>query len=153
MFDIVVQTAASLGVEAEPSNFISEFDGIIRYDRDGERFSPVGKIHAYRINAARAADHGESLFEVCDAHSHELHVLHTLLYEPGEYCFKEPLARHFDAIHCDTLLLDYVVLSPKWRGLKLGLLAVRKLVDMLGSGCGLVVTDIAPLASDAHRTL
>ena len=43
----------------------------------------------------------------------------------------------FNAVEWDLLVLDYVVLVPKWRGLKIGLLAVRKMVDLLGGGCGL----------------
>jgi hypothetical protein len=53
----------------------------------------------------------------------------------------------------DLLVLDYVVSNPRWRGLKLGLLAVRKMVDLSGGGCGLVVSHIAPLRRDAHRML
>jgi hypothetical protein len=45
------------------------------------------------------------------------------------------------------------VLHPRWRGLKLGLLAVRKLVDLVGGGCGLAVCNIAPLRRDAHAEL
>jgi hypothetical protein len=91
------------------------------------------------------------LFDICDAHSQELHILHTLLYEPDDYGFKKELVRKFDAIESDFLVLDYVVLSPKWRKLKLGLLAVRKLVDLIGDGCGLAVSLIAPLRADAHK--
>jgi hypothetical protein len=47
------------------------------------------------------------------------------------------------------LVLDYVVLHPRWRGLRLGLLAVRKLIDLVAGGCGLVVAHIAPLRHDA----
>lgn len=54
---------------------------------------------------------------------------------------------------CDLLVLDYIVLHPRWRGLKLGLLAARKMVDLLGGGCGLVVSHIASLRPDAHEML
>jgi hypothetical protein len=37
----------------------------------------------------------------------------------------------------DCLVFDYIVLHPRWRGLKLGLLAALNLIDLLGSGCGL----------------
>src|SRR5262249_47606403 len=47
----------------------------------------------------------------------------------------------------------YVVLHPRWRGLKLGLLALRKAVDYMGGGCGLAVCDVAPLDPDAHDDL
>jgi hypothetical protein len=45
----------------------------------------------------------------------------------------------------DCLVLDYVVLHPRWRGLRLGLLAARKMVDLLGGGCGLTVAEVLPL--------
>ena len=50
-------------------------------------------------------------------------------------------------------MIDYVLLHPRWRGLRLGLLTVRKMVDMLGGGCGLTVSEIAPLNSDAYDLL
>jgi hypothetical protein len=149
-FDIVLQTGASLHSSCEPSDFISDYTGIIRYERDsdGKAFK-VGKLRAYRINAALASEHGQSLFEVCDDHSHEMHFCHTLLYEANGYCFKEPLFERFEAIEMDCLVIDYVLLNPKWRGLKIGLLAVRKMIDLIGGGCGLTVCHIAPLNPDA----
>ncbi len=59
----------------------------------------------------------------------------------------------FDAAEPDLLVLDYVVLDPKWRKLKLGLLAVRRLVDMIGGGCGLAVNLIGSLRRDAAKLL
>jgi hypothetical protein len=53
----------------------------------------------------------------------------------------------------DLLVLDYIVLSPKWRKLKVGLLAVRKLVDLVGGGCGLAVSLIAPLRRSSAKLL
>jgi hypothetical protein len=76
-----------------------------------------------------------------------------LLYDPEEGHFKEALTNRFHAMESDCLVLDYVLLHPKWRGLRLGLLAARKLVDLLGGGCGLVVSHIAPLRHDAHDML
>jgi GNAT superfamily N-acetyltransferase len=111
----------------------------------------VGKARALRVHAALAAEAGEPLFDVCDAHSQELHNLHTLLYEPDGYSFREGLVRRYDADDWDLLVLDYVVLDPKWRGLKVGLLAVRRMVDVLGGGCGLAVSCIAPVRRKAHK--
>ena len=37
--------------------------------------------------------------------------------------------------------------------LKLGLLAVRRLIDLVGGGCGLVVADIRPLNPSSHGDL
>jgi hypothetical protein len=152
-FDIVLQTTASLHADGEPDGLISEFTGYVRAEGEDDVLRRVGKVHAWRINAELAAASGEPLFDVCDAHSHEMHVVHTLLYEPDEYHFRDEITDRFGDAGWDCLVLDYVVLHPRWRGLKLGLLAVRKMVDLLGGGCGLAVCNVAPLRHDAHALL
>jgi len=149
-FDLLLRTAGSLHPDGEPDDFITEFTGIIRCEDDTGRVRRVGKAHAYRIESTLAARHGEPLFDVCDAHSQQLHEVHSLLYESGGYGFKEFFIDRFDAMEWDCLVLDYVVLHPKWRGLKLGLLAARKMVDLLGGGCGLTVADVLPLDPDVR---
>jgi hypothetical protein len=80
-------------------------------------------------------------------------VLHTLLYEPDAHGFKEALIDRLHAMETDCLVIDYVVPNPKWRGLKIGLLAMRKMIDLVGSGCGLTVCRPAPLNPDARELL
>ena len=107
-------------------------------DETGE-VKKVGGVHALRVHAGLARD----------AYSGELQHLHTLLYDPDGYAFQEPLSRMFDAIETNLLVLDVVGIAPKWRKSKLGLLAVRRLLDLVGGGCGLAVSFIAPLRHDA----
>jgi hypothetical protein len=149
-FDIVLTTRGSIHPDGEPDDFISEHTGRIRCTRD-DKVATVGKVKAYRIHADLARQSGESIFEVCDAHSQELHEVYGALYDPTEDDLKESVRERFDAVSSDVLVLDYVLLSPRWRGLKLGLLAARKLVDLLGGGCDLVVSHIAPLNADANE--
>src|SRR5262245_17266228 len=132
-FDVLVHTQTSLHPYLEPSDFITEYTGTVRYqrDRDGRLFR-IGKVHAYRVQAALAAEHGESVFDVCDAHSQELHDVYAAVFDPKQDAFCDEVAAQFHVVEMDLLVLDYVVLHPRWRGLKLGLLAVRKLVDLLG---------------------
>jgi hypothetical protein len=153
-FDILLRTRTSLHADGEPTDFISAYSGIITCtDDETGKVTKVGRVAALKVHAGLALDAGESLFDVCDAHSHELHSIHTILYQSDGYGFRKKWVRKFDAMESDFLLLDYVVLSPKWRKLKLGLLAVRKLVDLIGGGCGLAVSLIAPLRADAHKIL
>ena len=100
------------------------------------KVSKVGRIRALRIHAGLALDAGKSLFEVCDAHSHELHHLYSLLYDHQDG-LKEELVDRFDSAESDVLVLDYIILNPKWRRLKLGL----------------AVSLIAPLLPRAHKLL
>ena len=149
-FDLVLWTRGSLHPAGEPGDFVTEYTGVIRCEDDAGTVRRVGKVHACRIEAALAARYGESLFDVCDAHGQEMHEAHSLLYEPGGYGFKECLVAAFDAVGWDCLVLDYVILRPRWRGLRLGLLAARKMVDLLGGGCGLTVAEVLPLEPDAQ---
>src|SRR5437660_7870279 len=144
-FDIVLHTSGSLHPHGEPDDFISEYSGLIRCirDRDGKVFR-VGKAKAYRIHADLTHQSCESVFDVCDAHSQELHEVYAAVFDPTTSDFKDAVRRQFDGFDSDVLVIDYVLLAPRWRGLKLGLLAVRKMVDLLGGGCGLVVSHIAP---------
>jgi len=50
--------------------------GTMAYLAGSARFTPGG------IQAEAAAASDEPLFDVCDAHSQELHEIHSLLYEP-----------------------------------------------------------------------
>jgi len=153
-FDIRVRTRGSLNPGREPAAFASGYTGVVvcTDDETGAE-TRVGKVAALRVHAAHARAAGVPLFDVCDAHSHELHVLHALLYSPDGYHFRDAVAARFGATESDLLVLDYVVLAPKWRQLKLGLLAVRRLVELIGGGCGLAVSLIAPLRTDAHAIL
>ena len=149
-FGLALWATSSLHPDGEPDDFITEFTGIIRCEDDTGRVRRGGKAHAYRIEAALAARPGQPLFDVCDAHSQEMHEVHSLLYESGGYGFKEFFIDRFDAMEWDCLVLDYLVLHPRWRGLRLGLLAARKMVDLLGSGCGLTVAEVLPLDPRAY---
>ena len=153
-FDLVLQTCSSLHPDGEPSDFVSEYLGFITCtDDETGAVTKVGKVAALRVHAGLAHDAGESLFDVCDSQSHEMRLLHAMLYEPDCYHIREGLATRFEAFESDLLVLDYVVLAPKWRKLKVGLLAVRKLVDLIGGGCGLTVSLIAPLRHKAAQLL
>jgi hypothetical protein len=149
-FDIVLRTSGSLHPEGDPDDFITCHSGFIRRfrDRDGKAFK-VGLVRAYHIHAGLAREAGESLFDVCDAHSQEMHGVYAALCDPDTDDFKEDVRARFDVFESDILVLDHVLLSPRWRGLKLGLLVARKMIDLLGGGCGLAVSFIHPLRSDA----
>lgn len=113
----------------------------------------VGRAHAWHVYMGLATNQGESLLDIFDAHSQPMCHLYAALFDPETDYFTDAIIRQLEAMNSDLLVLDYVVLNPRWRGLKLGLLAARKMVDLLGGGCGLVVSHIAPLRPDAYRML
>jgi len=152
-FDRHLHAHATLFVEGEPSDFIATHTGeVICSDDDGGE-TVAGHVRAHRVHADLAADCGESLFDVCDSHGHEMHALHGLPFGPDGHMLLPDLVNEYDVFDSDVLALDSVILDPKWRGLKIGLLAARKLIDLLGGGCGPVVSEIAPLRREAHAKL
>jgi hypothetical protein len=152
-FDIVLSTSASLHPEVEPDEFISSYSGVIRAEGEDGILHRVGRAHAWRVHMGLAANQGESRLDVFDAHSQEMCDLYAALFDLEADYFAEHIVHQFDVVESDLLVLDYVVLHPRWRGLRLGLLAARKMVDLLGGGCGLVVSHVAPLRPDAHELL
>jgi hypothetical protein len=153
-FDIVLQTHGSLHADGEPTDFLSEYHGFIRYTRDrDDKMFRVGKVHAWRLHVGLAHESGASVFDVCDGESQELSDLYAALFELRDDDLKLAIRDKFEAVDSDILILDFIVLNPRWRGLKLGLLAARKLIDVLAGGCALVVADIQPLHPEASPSL
>lgn len=153
-FDLVLQTSGSLHPDGEPTDFVSTYTGVIRCTRDKDgKVVKVGKVKAYRIHADLAQENGVSVFEACDAHSQEMLEIYESLFDIDTDDLKEEVRDQFDGFASDVLILDYVLLSPRWRGLKLGLLAARKMIDLLGNGCGLVASWIYPLNPNSSEFL
>jgi hypothetical protein len=151
-FDILLQTSGSLHPDGEPDRFISSYAGLIRCTRDSDgRAINVGKVRAYRVHADLARQAGESVFDVCDAHSQAMHDVYAALFDPATDDLRQSVRDQLDVFETDVLVLDYVLLSPRWRGLRIGLLAARKLIDLLGGGCGLAVSWVYPLNPDADE--
>src|SRR5262249_50852929 len=94
-FDLALRTESSLHPFGEPDDLIPTFTGVVRAEgEDGER-QTVGRVRAWRINAGAAASAGEPLPDACDPHSHEPHVVHTLLFEPGGHAPREEVTDRF----------------------------------------------------------
>ncbi len=151
-FDLVIQTGGSLHPDGEPDRFISTYTAFLRCTRDCDgRVFTVGKAKAYRIHTDLAQQAGETVFEVCDAHSQGMHEVYAALFDPATNDLSDAVRRQMDGFDSDVLVVDYVLLSPRWRGLRIGLLAARKLIDLLGGGCGLAVSWVYPLNADAEE--
>src|SRR5262249_17268979 len=115
-FNLVLQTSGTLHPDGEPDDFISEHTGVIRFTRDNGQVVTVGKVKAC-LHADLAHEAGATVFDVCDAHSQATHDLYAALFDPVEDDLKEPIRGRFDAAESDVLVLDYILLSPRWRGL------------------------------------
>jgi len=139
-FDILCQTAVPLSSYNEPDDFVVKYEATIRHD--GE---PIGEAVLYKVLLGLAANYGEHVFDIFDAHSQQLHDIYATLFDSKTEYFRDEVASEFECTGSDLLIVDSVVLEPKWRGLKFGLLALRRLIDLHEGDCGLVVCEPYPL--------
>jgi hypothetical protein len=149
-FSLVMRAAGSIQHEYLLADYVTRYIGSV-YARgnpaNGEFAGPktcIGKVRAYRLNVELAAERHVRLADVCEGHSERLYRLYLRLYQPRHYGFRHAITGQFLVVSSDLLYLDTIILDPRWRGLKLGLLVARRVVTLLGSGCGLVATTIAP---------
>jgi hypothetical protein len=149
-FEITCGTTLPLAPYDEPDNFVVTYIGKILRVEEGEQTTEAGHFTLYRVLRGLALDYQQSLFEVSDAHSQLLHDAYAALFDPETDELKKRVRREFECLEADLLVLDELTLAPQWRRLRLGLLALRRLIDLHESGCGLVVC--RPYPSEGAET-
>lgn len=139
-FDMLCQTSLPLSSYQEPDDFVVEYAATIRHEGEA-----VGQAVLYKVLLGLACNYGQDSAEIFDAHSEKLLKVYEALFDPDTDDFWEDIERQFQPCGNDLLIIDAITLDKKWRGLKLGLLAMRKLIDLLDGDCGLVVCHPQPL--------
>lgn len=150
-FNLVVAGSVDLGSVRQGDGLVTRFAGLVRYQSaDGPADDFAGRVRAYRVHVGLAAEGGTSGREVCMAHAGGLAGYADAAFADAPGRYSEAAERVFGPVWGDCLVLDHVVLRPKWRRLGIGRTIVRRAVAMLGGGCGLVVCLAKPLvAADA----
>src|SRR4051794_35605617 len=97
-FSLTVQATASIHPDGEPSELITEYDGVLYCCDEGGKVAKVGRVHAYRLQADLAANAGESLFDVCDCHSQEMADLFGDLFDHADNDLRPDIRDQFDGI-------------------------------------------------------
>jgi hypothetical protein len=149
-FEVTCNTTVPLAPYDQPDNFVVTYTGKVVHVEEGEQETEAGHFTLYRVLRGLALDYRQNLFEVCDAHSQLLHDTYAALFNPETGDLKKRILREFECLEADLLILDELTLAPQWRGLRLGLLVLRRLIDLHESGCGLVVC--RPYPSEGAET-
>lgn len=139
-FAIQCQTTVPLSSYGGPDDFVVRYDATIRHDS-----AEIGEVVLYKVLLGLATNYGESTFEIFDCHSQELLEIYEALFDLDTGDIKDEIEGQYACLGSDLLIVDRVRLEPQWRGLKLGLLALRKLIDIHQSDCRLVVCQPYPL--------
>ncbi len=112
----------------------------------------VGRFQGYVIQATRALNDGVDLLDHCDAHSQDIYQYATTFYDE-QGMLKDALEEVFESAGDgqDLLIIDEIALTPAHRGQLVGLRTLRRLVQLLGSGCGFATTIVFPLQFQDRR--
>lgn len=139
-FDILCETNIPLSSYDSPDDFVIEHTATICHDGEA-----IGQVVLHKVLLGLACQYDQDLSAIFQTHSAELLAIHAALFDPTTDEFWADVERRFRPCGTDVLVIDAVVLDPQWRGQKLGLLALRRLIDLLGSDCALVVAHPRPL--------
>ncbi len=128
------------------NDFIQAIHGRIfaEYDQhDGEQMG--GYINASLLQFADALEHGISLDQLGDGISGDIAEYWELLFDLETGRWKNELQTEFEIDRTDLLIIDCIELRPRLRGHGVGMLAIERVIEVFGVGCGIVACKPWPL--------
>ena len=150
-FRIRFDTIAPL-LPDDPHDYIREIDGTLNiFDEDLEEFSiPVGRVSAYKVEIALAAQAKEPILFVFDSVNDELSDYFSNLFDEDDFS-SEIQSMLEPASGRDLLIIDRVEIDPEFRGKNLGLIAAMKTIETFSGGCAYVTLRPCPLQFGLYR--
>jgi hypothetical protein len=139
-FTLSIRTETPIDHYPDPQRYVVEWEGdIVHHPHDGGEAEKVGEFSCSRVYVEQAAEEGEDVFDLCDAWSQELHHASVVLFSLKTRLPRQWLVDRFGTDTADFLLLETLTLEPRWRGLKIGLVVLRRLIDLFAPRFGMVV--------------
>jgi hypothetical protein len=151
-FEFLLRGEVELQPGREPGCTVTDFRGLIRYrDLDTGLTKACGRLRAYRLNVRQAM---ECIPAVCGKRGRNLISTALGMFDRDCWAYRDVLRSHLGLLMGEeALLIDHVVLRPKWRGLGVGLAAICHALRTLGGGCGPMVCDPTPLLDIHHEVV
>lgn len=140
---------------AEDRDLIHDFTGKIlcETDEEGQQKSKVitiGRIRGQKLDLCEACERRCSMFQVCDGESQELYDIYEAIFDHHRGNeIREDL--DLDSFG-DVLIIHDMKIAPKYRGHKLGLLAMLQTIKTMGGGCSMAVIKPFPLQFSGEVT-
>jgi len=150
-YNVDFLTRKSLGHLEPYDEYVLEIHGNITLteinpdliEKDPEQ---VGHINARLIQTGRIVNDGESIFDVYDSFDQYFHEIYGELFDSDNEEFTETIQRQFKDLGSDSsvLLIDDVEVLPVYRGKRVGLGAMHRIIDVFGAWDCLVIIPIYP---------
>jgi hypothetical protein len=140
--EFVVRAALHDSVE---DDFVHSIAGRIIAEAESRGEEDAGQISASLVQFGEALDHGISAERLGDGVSGDISEYWEHLFDAETGYPKEEIQNEFEMVDLDLLIIDYVAIHPKFRGLRIAESAIHRTIDIFGTGCGLVACKPWPL--------
>ena len=154
MIEVWYHLYSSSWAEYEPEDYISSFSSTIVTDDCGnmEKRVQVGEMNGYLVQVNYARGRHEDLFRIFDDHSIDFATCFGRLFDKRRNDFKKGLLE-VPPINDDILLIDDLIIYPKYRGNSLGLKAIMNVMKTFGLSCGIVLCQALSLQYHVSRDI
>jgi len=142
--ELTLSTALRENLEAD--DFVQSIHGRILVQKDPDATEQmVGYVSASLLQFGSALERGVNADQLGDGISGDIAEYWELLFDPETGRWKDDLQTEFEIDRTDLLIVDCIELQQGLRGLGIGLLAVERVIELFGVGCGLVACKPWPL--------
>jgi GNAT superfamily N-acetyltransferase len=130
----------------EADDFVQSIHGRILVQSDQDEGQQVaGYVTASLLQFGNALEHGASADQIGDGISGDIAEYWELLFDLETGRWKDDLQTEFEIDRTDLLIIDCIELRPTLRGHGVGALAVERVLELFGAGCGLAACKPWPL--------
>ncbi len=131
--------------ESAETDFVHSIAGRIIAEPERGGKEDAGQLCASLVQFGEALDHGISAERLGDGISGDISEYWENLFDAETGYPKEEIQNEFEVVDLDLLIIDYVAIQPKFRGLGIAESAIHRTIDIFGSGCGMVACKPWPL--------
>jgi hypothetical protein len=140
--EFLIRTELHDSVETD---FVHTILGRIIAEPESRGKEDAGHIGASLVQFGEALDHGISAGRLGDGISGDISEYWEHLFNVETGYPKEEIQNEFEVVDLNLLIIDYVAIDPKFRGLRIAESAIHRTIDIFGTGCGLVACKPWPL--------
>jgi hypothetical protein len=143
-----IQYSISGALEDEIENYLTTITGeIFCFNNDMETKRKIGIIKGYYVDIDNAMSEGYGPFDILDLDG-STEPYYEAVFDDATNEFKATLGP--DIYQSNLLIIDRVEIIPEFRGRKIGLVAMYRMIRQFSHGCGLVTIKVFPLQFE-HR--
>jgi hypothetical protein len=124
--------------ESAEKDFAHSIVGRIIAEPEGGGKQDAGQIGASLVQFGEALDHGITAERLGDGICGDISEYWEHLFDAETGYPKEEIQNEFEVVDLNLLIIDYVAICPKFRGLRIAESAIHRTIDIFGTGCGLV---------------